>query len=105
MRSLWIGAALLGCLGVARAEGIAGALDCLEPGEMRETVADNKVVAPATAVVTARRAVPGAEIVRANLCRVETNLSLHHHGPSQGRPFRVRHDRRDLRQGQNRAIA
>ena len=74
MRSLWIGAALLGCLGVARAEGIAGALDCLEPSEMRETVADNKVVAPAMAVVTARRAVPGAEIVRANLCRVETNL-------------------------------
>ncbi|HEX8167771.1 MAG TPA: hypothetical protein VF601_18535 [Beijerinckiaceae bacterium] len=74
MRSLWIGAALLGWLGVAHAERRAGMLDCLHPGEMRETVADNKVVAPAMAVVTARHAVPGAEIVRANLCRVENHL-------------------------------
>jgi hypothetical protein len=74
MRSFWIGAALLGSLGAAHAENAAGVLNCLEPGEMRETVADNKVVAPAIAVVTARRAVPGAEVVRANLCRVESHL-------------------------------
>ncbi len=75
MRSLWIGAALLGSVGVARAEGIPpGVLSCLDPGEMRETVAEKKVVAPAAAVVTARRAVPGADIVRANLCRVESDL-------------------------------
>ena len=74
MRSLWIGAALLGWLGVAHADVRSGMLDCLEPGEMRETVADKKVVAPAIAVATARRAVPGGEIVRANLCRVENHL-------------------------------
>jgi uncharacterized membrane protein YkoI len=74
MRSFWIGAALLGSLGLARAEGAAGAMNCLDPGEMRETVADKKVVAPAVAVVTARHAAPGADIVRANLCRVENHL-------------------------------
>jgi uncharacterized membrane protein YkoI len=74
MRSVWIGVALLGCLGVARAEGAARPLDCLDPGETRETVASNVVVAPAMAVVAARRSVPGAEIVRASLCRVEDHL-------------------------------
>jgi uncharacterized membrane protein YkoI len=74
MRSFWIGAALLGTLGVVRAEGTTGALSCLNPGEMRETVAERRVVAPAMAVVTARGAVPGAEIVRANLCRAEDHL-------------------------------
>ncbi|HEX8665734.1 MAG TPA: PepSY domain-containing protein [Beijerinckiaceae bacterium] len=74
MRSLWIGAALLGWLGVAHADVRSGMLDCLEPGEMRETVADKKVVAPAIAVAAARRTVPGGEIVRANLCRVESHL-------------------------------
>jgi uncharacterized membrane protein YkoI len=49
-------------------------MNCLDPGEMRETVADKKVVAPAVAVVTARHAAPGADIVRANLCRVENHL-------------------------------
>jgi hypothetical protein len=72
MRSFWIGAALLGSVGLARADGRA--LSCLDPGEMRETVAENKVVAPAIAVGTARHAVPGADIVRANLCRVENHL-------------------------------
>ena len=74
MRSFWIGATLIGCMGVARADGPTGMLACLNPGEMRETVADRKVVAPTTAVVTAREQVPGAEIVRANLCRVENHL-------------------------------
>ena len=74
MRSLWIGAALIGYLGVARADGATSTLDCLNPGEMQENVADGKVAAPAQAVRTARQAVPGAEIVRANLCRVENHL-------------------------------
>lgn len=74
MRPLWIGIALVGQLGVARADGAAAPLNCLAPGEMRETVAEEKVVAPAMAVVTARHAVPGAEIVRANLCRIEEHL-------------------------------
>lgn len=74
MRSLWIGLALLGQLGTARADGAPKPLNCLPPGEMRETVAEQKVVAPTMAVITARQAVPGAEIVRANLCRVENHL-------------------------------
>jgi uncharacterized membrane protein YkoI len=74
MRSLLIGVALFGCIGLAHAEGGAGPLDCLDPGEMRETVAEKKVIAPAVAVVAARRTVPEADIVRANLCRVENHL-------------------------------
>jgi hypothetical protein len=74
MRSSWIGAALLGTVGVARAEGTPAALDCLNPGDMRETVAEKRVVAPGVAVGAARHAVPGADIVRANLCRVDSRL-------------------------------
>lgn len=73
MRSFWIGAALIGCLSVAKAE-VASTLDCLNPGEMQESVADRKVTAPEQAVRLARQNVPGAEIVRANLCRVENHL-------------------------------
>ena len=69
MRSASIGLALFGCLGAARAEGAHPVQGCLEPGEMREIVASQKVVAPAMAVTAARRAVPGSEVVRANLCR------------------------------------
>jgi uncharacterized membrane protein YkoI len=74
MRSLWIGLALLGSIGAVRADGPMGILNCLDPGEMRETVAAEKVVAPAAAMAAARHAVPGADIVRANLCRVENHL-------------------------------
>jgi uncharacterized membrane protein YkoI len=74
MRWFWIGAALMWWVGVAQAEVATGVLDCLDPGEMRETVADQKVVAPTQAVATARQSLRGAEIVRANLCRVEDHL-------------------------------
>lgn len=36
---------------------------------MRELVANNKYVAPTAAVVTARRSVPNADVLRADLCR------------------------------------
>ncbi len=74
MRSALFGIALLCCLGAAQAEGAAGMADCLDAGETREVVASNRIVASAKAVVAARGAVPGAEIVRANLCRVDDRL-------------------------------
>jgi len=74
MRPWWIGVALSGLVGVARAEGAAGVVDCLKPGDMREMVAGNTVVPSVVAVRTARGAVPGAEIMRANLCRVQDKL-------------------------------
>jgi uncharacterized membrane protein YkoI len=53
-----------------RAQSAATALeDCLAPRAMREAVAGKGVVAPASAVMTARQQVPDAEVVRANLCR------------------------------------
>lgn len=43
--------------------------ECLSSGDMQEAVTTHQVVAPATAIVRARRAVPGAEVLRAALCR------------------------------------
>ncbi|WP_407519700.1 PepSY domain-containing protein [Methylobacterium oryzisoli] len=42
---------------------------CLSPGDLREAVAEKRVVEPVAAIRAARTAVPRAEIVRANLCR------------------------------------
>lgn len=42
---------------------------CVLPREMRELVAANKYVAPTAALVTARRSMPNADILRADLCR------------------------------------
>ncbi|MGO4704506.1 PepSY domain-containing protein [Microvirga sp. 2MCAF38] len=48
--------------------------DCLQPREMQEAVVSKGVVAPAKAVITARRQVPNAEVLRANLCRADEGL-------------------------------
>ena len=48
--------------------------DCVEPRELHDVVAARTLVAPATAVMTARRQVPGADVVRANLCRSNDTL-------------------------------
>ncbi len=69
MRLLWVGVALLGFLSTARAEGPIVAQPCLSPREMREVASTNRVVEPALAVGAARRAVPGADMLRATLCR------------------------------------
>jgi uncharacterized membrane protein YkoI len=74
MRPFWIGAALMGCAGAAQADGAPAIQGCLDPGEMREIVASSRVVAPAMAVHAARRAIAGAEVVRANLCRGDDRL-------------------------------
>lgn len=64
-----------GLLGGAHAQGAALPLkDCVPPRQLQEFVAGNGVVSPATAVVTARRQVPNADVVRANLCRSDNVL-------------------------------
>ncbi len=62
-------------LGMAHAQSAASALqNCVPPREMREIVAGKRVVAPAAAIMTARRQVPNADVVRANLCHGENAL-------------------------------
>jgi uncharacterized membrane protein YkoI len=76
MRWFLFGVALLGFLGTARAESPIMAKPCMSPREMREVVATRRVVAPAHAVGMARRAVPGADMLRATLC-VDGELYLY----------------------------
>lgn len=62
-------------MGAAHAQSVSAALsDCLPPRQMREAVASKGVIAPASAIMTARRQVPDAEVVRANLCRSSNAL-------------------------------
>lgn len=70
MRLFWQIMTVWAILGAAQAQSASEALqDCLPPREMQETVASKGVVAPATAVIAARRQVPNADVVRASLCR------------------------------------
>jgi uncharacterized membrane protein YkoI len=72
--ALW-GTALGGAAGEARAQSAAAALEnCLAPRAVREAVAAKGVVAPASAVMTARKQVPNADVVRANLCHSDDAL-------------------------------
>lgn len=68
MRRLLIAVALLGWSSVAGSEVTAEAKDCLSPGDTREVVSANQVVAPVNAIRAARQAVPKADVVRARLC-------------------------------------
>ena len=58
-------------MGAAQAQGAPSAVlqNCVPSREMPEVVATSGVVSPAAAVMTARRQVPNADVVRANLCR------------------------------------
>jgi len=70
MRLVWLVIVLWGMMGVAQAQSATAALqNCLLPKEIQEAVASKGVVAPASAVMTARRQVPNADVVRASLCR------------------------------------
>ena len=70
MRLVWLAIAMLVTAGAAYAQSAAAALqNFLPPREMQEAVASKGVVAPASAVMTARRQVPNADVVRASLCR------------------------------------
>jgi hypothetical protein len=68
MRSFIVGAALLGLVGDSRAELRITSRPCFSQREMQDAVAGNRVVAPVLAVGAARRAVPGADMLRAILC-------------------------------------
>jgi uncharacterized membrane protein YkoI len=70
MRLVWSVIVLWGLVAAAHAQSVSSALrNCLPPREMQEAVASKGVIAPASAVMTARRQVPNADVVRANLCR------------------------------------
>ncbi len=75
MRLVWLVIALWGMMGAAYAQSTSATLrNCLPPREMQEAVASKGVVTPASAVMTARRQVPGADVVRASLCRSSDDL-------------------------------
>ena len=62
-------------MGAASAQSAAAALkNCLPPREIQAAVAAKGIVAPASAVMAARRQVPGADVVRASLCRNSNDL-------------------------------
>lgn len=67
--------AWLGVSGGAHAQSAESPLkDCVPPKQLQEFVAVNGVVSPAMAIMTARRQVPNADVVRANLCRSDNVL-------------------------------
>jgi uncharacterized membrane protein YkoI len=68
MRLFLVGVALLGLIGDTRADLRVVSRPCFSQREMQDVVTNNKVVAPALAVGAARRAVPGADMLRAMLC-------------------------------------
>jgi uncharacterized membrane protein YkoI len=75
MRLVYLVIALWELTGSAHAQSAAAALrNGLPPREMQEAVASKGVIAPASAVMTARRQVPNADVVRANLCRSSDTL-------------------------------
>ncbi|KQP88062.1 MULTISPECIES: PepSY domain-containing protein [unclassified Methylobacterium] len=47
---------------------------CLSPADLREAVADKRVIAPVAAIRAARQVIPRAEIQRARLCRQDETL-------------------------------
>jgi uncharacterized membrane protein YkoI len=62
-------------LGTAHAQSAAAALqDCVPQRQMQEVVAGRQLVAPAAAIMTARRQVPNADVLRANLCHGDDTL-------------------------------
>lgn len=67
MRAVLSGLLLLAAPGAAAASEPGPA--CLSSGETSEAVAARQIVAPARAIVSARRAVPNASVLRAALCR------------------------------------
>jgi uncharacterized membrane protein YkoI len=47
---------------------------CLSAADLREAVADKRVIAPVAAIRAARQVIPRAEIQRARLCRSDDTL-------------------------------
>ena len=70
MRAFLLGIMLIAAAaGAPQAQRAPLALHCMPPREMQDALADHKLVAPTLAVVTARRAVQDADVLRADLCR------------------------------------
>jgi uncharacterized membrane protein YkoI len=73
---------LAGLIGCILAASEAGAnenprdLACLSSGDALEVVSTHQVVPPARAIVLARNAAPGADVLRAVLCR-QTNALVY----------------------------
>jgi hypothetical protein len=63
------GAIPVPALAVPRAES------CLSPADLREAVADKRVIEPVAAIRAARQVIPRAEIQRARLCRHQEGLA------------------------------
>jgi uncharacterized membrane protein YkoI len=74
MRAVLPIAVLFGIMGAAHAQGAAVLRDCMGAREFQDIVSSNGVVPPAAAVIAARRHIPDAEVVRANLCRSDNAL-------------------------------
>ncbi len=74
MRSGIVGAVLSVLVGPVQADGATPAVVCMPPRELQQVVNTEKVIPPAQAVGLARREAPGADIVRANLCRGQIGL-------------------------------
>lgn len=74
MRSGLVGAALSILAGAVQADGATPEVACLPPRELQQTINTEKLIPPAAAVGLARREAPGADIVRANLCRGQIGL-------------------------------
>ena len=75
MRLVCLVIALWGMMGTAHAQSASAALkNCLPPREMQEAVAEKGVVTPASAVMTALRQVPAADVVRESLYRISGAL-------------------------------
>lgn len=65
----WFAALFTGFLLTSPALAQGGLSGCVPPKEMNRIVSANKFIAPTTAVVTARRNVANADVVRAELCK------------------------------------
>ncbi len=74
MKSGVIGLVLSGFATVAQADGPVKGQACLSPQDMREAIGANQVVAPLSAIQSAREAVPKGEVVRAALCHQKEAL-------------------------------
>ena len=61
-------------VGIVSTQAIPRNEACLSPADLREAVADKRVIAPVAAIRAARTVIPRAEIQRASLCRHEDGL-------------------------------
>ncbi len=59
---------------LAAATGPVAAEGCLSQGDLREMISSNRVVSPVVALNAARRAAPGADVLRAQLCQKGNDL-------------------------------